>query len=55
MGRIRALSAYIAGKGHRVSDSQVIAASLRVAKADTKLLKAFEDGLMLDGRFKRED
>lgn len=49
------MSAYIAGKGHRVCDSQVIAASLRVAKADTKLLKAFEDGLMLDGRFKRED
>jgi hypothetical protein len=51
--RIRSLSAFIAGKGHRVSDSQVIAASLRVAKADAKLLKAFEEGMLLDGRFKR--
>jgi hypothetical protein len=55
IGRIRALSAFISGKGHRVSDSQVIAASLRVAKPDAKLLKAFEEGLLLDGRYKRSE
>lgn len=55
VGRIRALAAFIAGQGHRVSDSQVIAASLRVAKADGKLLKAFEEVLQMDGRFKRDD
>ena len=53
--RLRALGGFLAGQGHRVSDSAVIAACLRVAKADTKLLKAFEAGLLLDGRLKRED
>lgn len=51
--RIRSLGAFIAAKGHRVSDSSVIAASLRVAKADNKLLEAFEEGLLLDGRLSK--
>lgn len=55
IGRIRVLSAFIASRGHRVSDSQVIAASLRVARADAKLLRAFEEGMLLDGRFKRDE
>jgi hypothetical protein len=52
--RIREFATFISGKGHRVSDSQVIAAALRVAKPDTKLLRAFEEGLLLDARFKRD-
>jgi hypothetical protein len=54
MGRIRELATFISSKGHRVSDSAVIAASLRVTKADAKFLKAFEEGLLLDARFKRD-
>ncbi len=52
---IRDLATFISSKGHRVSDSQVIKAALRVAKADSKLLKAFEEVLQMDGRFKREE
>jgi hypothetical protein len=52
--RIRELAHYLTGKGHRVSDSQVIAASLRVAKADTKLLKAFEESTQLDARLRKD-
>jgi hypothetical protein len=52
---IRGLFAYIAAKGHNVSDSQIIAAALRVAKADSKFLKAFEAGLLLDARRKNFD
>jgi hypothetical protein len=52
---IRELATYISAKGYRVSDSQVIKAALRVVKADSKLLKAFEEVMQMDGRFKRED
>lgn len=54
LARIREYATFISSKGHRVSDSQVIAAALRVAKSDAKLLKAFEEGLLLDARFKRD-
>jgi hypothetical protein len=49
---IRSLFAFVAAKGHNASDSQVIAAALRVAKPDSKFLKAFEAGLLLDARRK---
>ncbi|HEV2708571.1 MAG TPA: hypothetical protein VGU67_00010 [Edaphobacter sp.] len=52
---IRDLATFISGQGYRVSDSQVIKAALRVAKPDSKLLKAFEEVLQMDGRFKREE
>jgi hypothetical protein len=51
---IREMATFISSKGHRVSDSQVLKAALRVAKPDGKLLKAFEEVLLMDGRFKRE-
>lgn len=51
---VRELATYLSGKGYRVSDSQVIKAALRVAKADGKLLKAFEEVLQMDGRFKKD-
>ena len=53
--RIRELATFISGKGHRVSDSQVIAAALRVVKPDAKLLRAFEEGLLLDARYRRDE
>jgi hypothetical protein len=55
MAIVRELATYISGQGYRVSDSQVIKAALRVARADGKLLKAFEEVLQMDGRFKRDE
>jgi hypothetical protein len=51
--RIRTLAAYLAAQGKRVSDSQVVKAALRVARADSDLLAAFEETLAIDQRFKR--
>ena len=52
---IRDLFAFVASEGFRPSDSQIIKAALRVAKADRKFLTAFEDVLGSDGRIKRDD
>ena len=51
---IRELGSFIYSHGYRVSDSQVIKAALRIAKPDSKLLRAFEEVLQMDGRFKRD-
>jgi hypothetical protein len=51
---IRDLATFIFSKGHRVSDSQVIKAALRLARADSKFLKVFEDVAAMDGRLKRD-
>jgi hypothetical protein len=51
--RIRTLAAYLVGQGKRVSDSQVVKAALRVARADSDLLAAYEETLAIDQRFKR--
>lgn len=51
--RIRSLAAYLAAQGKRVSDSQVVKAALRVARADSDLLAAYEETLSIDQRFKR--
>ena len=52
VSRIRSLAAYLAGQGKRVSDSQVVKAALRVARADSDLLAAYEETLAIDQRFK---
>jgi len=52
VSRIRSLAAYLAGQGKRVSDSQVVKAALRVARADSDLLTAYEETLAIDQRFK---
>jgi hypothetical protein len=51
--RIRTLAAYLGAQGKRVSDSQVVKAALRVARADSDLLAAFEETEAIDQRFKR--
>ena len=52
---IRTLAAHISANGHRVSDSQVVKAALRIAQPDKALLKAFQDVVALDGRARREE
>lgn len=53
MALIRQLATYISSEGHRVSDSQVIKAAIRVAQPDKKLLRAFEEVIAQDGRLKK--
>lgn len=50
--RIRTLAKFIAAQGHRVTDSAIISAALRVARSDAVFLESFERGLKLDGRKK---
>lgn len=50
--RIRELAAYIAKRGFRVSDSQVVKAALRVARENDAFVNAFEDALTSDARFR---
>lgn len=50
MHLVRDLATFLSSQGYRVSDSQVIKASLRVAKPDSKFLKAFEEVVQMDGR-----
>jgi hypothetical protein len=52
---VRELATFISGRGYRVSDSQVIRAALRVAKADNKFFNAFKEVLATDGRFKKDE
>jgi hypothetical protein len=53
--RIRTLATYLTAQGNRVSDSQVVKAALRVARADSDLLAAFKETLATDQRFKRDE
>jgi hypothetical protein len=55
MTLLRELATFISSRGYRVSDSQVIRASLRVAKADNKFFNAFKEVLATDGRFKKDE
>jgi hypothetical protein len=50
--RIRTLAKFIAVKGHRVTDSAIISAALRLAKPDDAFFDSFEKGLKLDARKK---
>jgi hypothetical protein len=52
--RIRDLSAYLANEGLRVSDSQVIKATLLLAQPDKRLLKAYLEIRGADQRYKQE-
>jgi hypothetical protein len=47
---IRELSTYLAAQGERCSDSLVVRAALRLARADASLLRAFQQALAMDGR-----
>jgi hypothetical protein len=49
---IRELAAWLAGQGIRPSDSMVVRATLRMAKAGPALLEAYRQAAALDGRFK---
>jgi hypothetical protein len=51
---IRELSAWLAGQGIRPTDSMVIRAVLRQAKAGSGLLEAYWEAAKLDGRIKRD-
>jgi len=50
--RIRELGTWLSGKGHRVSDSQVLKAALIVTRPGKALLDAFNDVLRRDLRFR---
>lgn len=53
-GRIvRELAAWLAGQGVRPTDSLVIRAALRTAKAGAELLQACREASQLDGRLKQ--
>jgi len=51
---VRELSAWLAGQGIRPTDSMVIRAVLRFAKAGSGLLEAYWQAAKLDGRIKRD-
>ena len=51
---LRELSAWLAGQGIRTSDSLVIRAVLRTAKAGSGLLEAYARAAKLDGRLKHD-
>jgi hypothetical protein len=50
---VRELAAWLAGQGVRPTDSLVIRAALRTAKAGGELLQAYRQASELDGRLKR--
>ena len=50
---VRELAAWLAGQGHRPTDSMVIRAALRIAKTDGDLLKAYRQASELDGRLRQ--
>ena len=52
---IRELSAYLAAQGERATDSLVVRAALRMAKADAGLIRAFREAQSLDGRRKENE
>ena len=52
--RTRELAAYLANEGLRVSDSQIIKASLLLAQPDKRLVKAYLDVKGADQRYKQE-
>ena len=47
---IRELAAYLATQGHRPTDSLIVRAALRLARADASLISAFQQAQALDGR-----
>ena len=51
---VRELSAWLAGQGIRPSDSLVIRAVLRTAKAGSGLLDAYAQAAKLDGRLRHD-
>ena len=51
--RIRSLVAYLSAQGERVSDSQVIKASLQIAEGNAYLLSALHAVAERDQRFKK--
>jgi len=53
--RIRDLATFISSEGFRVSDSQVLKAALRIAKPDSRFLRAFEEVRDSDGRLKKDE
>ena len=50
----REISAWLAGQGHRPTDSMVVRAALRMAKPVNGLLDAYRDASKLDCRIKRD-
>ena len=50
---VRELAAWLAGQGIRSTDSMVIRAALRTAKAGGELLAACKEAAQLDGRLKQ--
>jgi hypothetical protein len=52
--QIRELYAWLAGQGHRPSDSAILRAALRMAKPGAELLEAYREAAKLDGSVKRE-
>jgi hypothetical protein len=55
IAKMRELVSYVAANGHRVSESLVVRAALRVAVADKRFLAAYLDAASADQRFKTED
>ena len=51
--RVRELAAWVESKGHRVSDSQIIKATLIVVKPGKALLDALGDVFAKDLRYRR--
>jgi hypothetical protein len=51
---VRELAAWLSGQGLRPTDSMVIRAALRTAKAGDDLLKAYQEASRLDGRLKQQ-
>lgn len=49
---VRELSAWLAGQGIRPTDSMVVRAALRMAKAGGPLLDAYRQSALLDGRLR---
>ena len=52
--KVRELTAFIAGKGDRTSDSLIVRAALRAAKADRAFLNAYGEVAEDDLRFRKE-
>lgn len=53
--KIRELTAYVASKGERTSDSLIVRAALRIAKAGPAFLKAYGEVANDDLRFTKDE